>query len=157
MPAGGVRPARIASPSSPSVHERTGCDGRTQPADWVTVVTDWLPVAVAAPVVIVAVPLEVFEAVPVAVEVPPDPIWTCVTSAPFTEALPTAVLPPLDAWASPMFSTSALWWTTLTEPAPPPDIPDAVWLAVVAASALVGYMAPPSELGLTWDPERFGV
>ena len=29
--------------------------------------------------------------------------------------------------------------------------------AVVAASALVGYMAPPSELGLTWDPERFGV
>jgi 3-isopropylmalate/(R)-2-methylmalate dehydratase large subunit len=29
--------------------------------------------------------------------------------------------------------------------------------AVVAASALVGYMAPPSELGLTWDPELFGV
>ena len=29
--------------------------------------------------------------------------------------------------------------------------------AVVAASALVGYMAPPSELGLDWDPERFGV
>jgi 3-isopropylmalate/(R)-2-methylmalate dehydratase large subunit len=29
--------------------------------------------------------------------------------------------------------------------------------AVVAASALAGYMAPPSELGLAWDPERFGV
>jgi 3-isopropylmalate/(R)-2-methylmalate dehydratase large subunit len=29
--------------------------------------------------------------------------------------------------------------------------------AVVAASALVGYMAPPGELGLTWDPELFGV
>ena len=29
--------------------------------------------------------------------------------------------------------------------------------AVVAASALVGYMAPPDELGLAWDPERFGV
>jgi len=29
--------------------------------------------------------------------------------------------------------------------------------AVVAASALVGYMAPPNELGLTWDPELFGV
>ena len=29
--------------------------------------------------------------------------------------------------------------------------------AVVAASALVGYMAPPSELGLKWDPEQFGV
>jgi homoaconitase/3-isopropylmalate dehydratase large subunit len=29
--------------------------------------------------------------------------------------------------------------------------------AVVAASALVGYMAPPTELGLSWDPERFGV
>ena len=28
---------------------------------------------------------------------------------------------------------------------------------VVAASALVGYMAPPSELGLRWDPERFGI
>src|SRR5439155_16656733 len=27
--------------------------------------------------------------------------------------------------------------------------------AVVAASALVGYMAPPSELGLTWDPHQF--
>jgi len=29
--------------------------------------------------------------------------------------------------------------------------------AVVAASALVGYMAPPSELGLKWDPTEFGV
>jgi 3-isopropylmalate/(R)-2-methylmalate dehydratase large subunit len=29
--------------------------------------------------------------------------------------------------------------------------------AVVAASALVGYMAPPSELGLNWDPDVFGV
>ncbi len=28
---------------------------------------------------------------------------------------------------------------------------------VVAASALAGYMAPPSELGLTWDPVAFGV
>jgi 3-isopropylmalate/(R)-2-methylmalate dehydratase large subunit len=29
--------------------------------------------------------------------------------------------------------------------------------AVVAASALAGYMAPPGELGLKWDPEAFGV
>src|SRR5207302_113855 len=29
--------------------------------------------------------------------------------------------------------------------------------AVVAASALVGYMAPPSELGLEWNAEEFGV
>jgi 3-isopropylmalate/(R)-2-methylmalate dehydratase large subunit len=29
--------------------------------------------------------------------------------------------------------------------------------AVVAASVLVGYMAPPSELGIDWDPEQFGV
>jgi 3-isopropylmalate/(R)-2-methylmalate dehydratase large subunit len=29
--------------------------------------------------------------------------------------------------------------------------------AVVAASALVGYMAPPDELGLRWSPEDFGV
>jgi 3-isopropylmalate/(R)-2-methylmalate dehydratase large subunit len=29
--------------------------------------------------------------------------------------------------------------------------------AVVAASALLGYMAPPGELGLTWDAEQFGV
>jgi 3-isopropylmalate/(R)-2-methylmalate dehydratase large subunit len=29
--------------------------------------------------------------------------------------------------------------------------------AVVAASALAGYMAPPGELGLSWNPERFGV
>jgi homoaconitase/3-isopropylmalate dehydratase large subunit len=28
---------------------------------------------------------------------------------------------------------------------------------VVAASALVGYMAPPDELGLKWSPEEFGV
>jgi homoaconitase/3-isopropylmalate dehydratase large subunit len=27
--------------------------------------------------------------------------------------------------------------------------------AVVAASALLGYMAPPSELRLHWDPERY--
>jgi len=29
--------------------------------------------------------------------------------------------------------------------------------AVVASSALAGYMAPPSELGLRWDPEAFGI
>jgi 3-isopropylmalate/(R)-2-methylmalate dehydratase large subunit len=29
--------------------------------------------------------------------------------------------------------------------------------SVVAASALAGYMAPPTELGLTWDAERFGI
>ena len=29
--------------------------------------------------------------------------------------------------------------------------------AVVAASALAGYMAPPSELGLSWDADKFGV
>ncbi len=29
--------------------------------------------------------------------------------------------------------------------------------AVVAASALVGYMAPPSELGLDWNPDIYGV
>jgi 3-isopropylmalate/(R)-2-methylmalate dehydratase large subunit len=29
--------------------------------------------------------------------------------------------------------------------------------AVVAASAIAGYMAPPSEIGLAWDPERYAV
>ena len=29
--------------------------------------------------------------------------------------------------------------------------------SVVAASALAGYMAPPSELGLAWNAEEFGV
>ena len=29
--------------------------------------------------------------------------------------------------------------------------------AIVAASALFGYMGPPSELGLKWSPEEFGV
>jgi 3-isopropylmalate/(R)-2-methylmalate dehydratase large subunit len=29
--------------------------------------------------------------------------------------------------------------------------------AIVAASALAGYMAPPSELGLTWDPDEYGI
>jgi 3-isopropylmalate/(R)-2-methylmalate dehydratase large subunit len=29
--------------------------------------------------------------------------------------------------------------------------------AVVAASALLGYMAPPGELGLQWDPEAYGI
>jgi len=29
--------------------------------------------------------------------------------------------------------------------------------AVVAASAMLGYMGPPSELGLRWDAQRFGV
>jgi 3-isopropylmalate/(R)-2-methylmalate dehydratase large subunit len=29
--------------------------------------------------------------------------------------------------------------------------------SVVAASAMLGYMAPPSELGLTWEPEAFAV
>ena len=29
--------------------------------------------------------------------------------------------------------------------------------AVVAASALIGYMAPPGELGLEWNPDEYGV
>ena len=29
--------------------------------------------------------------------------------------------------------------------------------SVVAASALLGYMGPPSELGLAWDAEHFGI
>ena len=29
--------------------------------------------------------------------------------------------------------------------------------AVVASSALLGYMGPPSELGLRWDPETYGI
>jgi homoaconitase/3-isopropylmalate dehydratase large subunit len=29
--------------------------------------------------------------------------------------------------------------------------------SVVAASALVGYMAPPSELGIEWDPQKYGL
>ncbi len=29
--------------------------------------------------------------------------------------------------------------------------------SVVAASALAGYMAPPTELGLAWDPQKYGV
>ncbi len=29
--------------------------------------------------------------------------------------------------------------------------------SVVAASALIGYMAPPTELGLKWDPEIYGM
>ena len=29
--------------------------------------------------------------------------------------------------------------------------------AVVASSALIGYMAPPSELGLEWNPDEYGV
>ena len=29
--------------------------------------------------------------------------------------------------------------------------------AIVAASALAGYMAPPGELGLKWDPDLYGV
>lgn len=29
--------------------------------------------------------------------------------------------------------------------------------SVVAASALIGYMAPPTELGLTWDAEKYGI
>ena len=28
--------------------------------------------------------------------------------------------------------------------------------AVVAASAMLGYMAVPTDLGIEWDPERFG-
>ena len=29
--------------------------------------------------------------------------------------------------------------------------------AVVASSALLGYMGPPGELGLAWDAEKLGV
>ena len=29
--------------------------------------------------------------------------------------------------------------------------------AVVASSALLGYMAPPSALRLPWEPERYGI
>jgi homoaconitase/3-isopropylmalate dehydratase large subunit len=29
--------------------------------------------------------------------------------------------------------------------------------SVVASSAMLGYMGPPSELGLEWEPEAFAV
>ncbi len=29
--------------------------------------------------------------------------------------------------------------------------------AVVAASAMLGFMGPPSELGIDWEAERFGI
>jgi homoaconitase/3-isopropylmalate dehydratase large subunit len=29
--------------------------------------------------------------------------------------------------------------------------------AIVASSALAGYMAPPSEIGLKWDPDKYGI
>ena len=29
--------------------------------------------------------------------------------------------------------------------------------AVVAASALLGYLGPPGELGLVWEPELYAV
>jgi homoaconitase/3-isopropylmalate dehydratase large subunit len=29
--------------------------------------------------------------------------------------------------------------------------------SVVAASALAGYMAPPTELGIPWDAEKYGL
>ena len=29
--------------------------------------------------------------------------------------------------------------------------------SVVAASALIGYMAPPTELGIEWDAEKYGL
>jgi len=29
--------------------------------------------------------------------------------------------------------------------------------AVVASSALLGYLGPPSELGLAWEPEKYGI
>ena len=29
--------------------------------------------------------------------------------------------------------------------------------AVVAASAMLGYMGPPGELGIDWEAERFGI
>jgi len=29
--------------------------------------------------------------------------------------------------------------------------------AVVASSALLGYIAPPSELSLSWKPELYGL
>jgi 3-isopropylmalate/(R)-2-methylmalate dehydratase large subunit len=29
--------------------------------------------------------------------------------------------------------------------------------AIVASSALAGYMAPPGELGLAWEPDLYGV
>ena len=104
-------------------------------ASWVRSVVESLPVAVASPVWIEAVPSELLDALPELELTPPpepDPVLDATVGAPppppplppvlwdvsaeFPELLPTAMLPPVFADALPWLTTEAFWSTTWIEP-----------------------------------------
>ena len=73
-------------------------------------VVDWLPEALAAPVLMVAVPVELLVGLPrltLSPMRPPEAVW--LIDWVLVELLPMAVLLPVEATASPLLLTVAVW------------------------------------------------
>jgi hypothetical protein len=98
-------------------------------------VLDELPVAVALPVLMLALPFDELLAVPVLLLTPappPPPPAVCVPVAEFVEPFPVAVLPPELADAPPVFDTDALWFT--------------IWMLPLWPFTVVFWDAPGDDL-----------
>ena len=100
-------------------------------ADWGTLVSEWLPVADALPVEIVARPSEVLCDLPLLDASPADALAVWRRPALFSDSLPVAVLPPVLARATPALATSAPCWMIRMFPSEPLAWPFADWLIVV--------------------------
>ena len=139
-------------------------------ADWMTCVSDLLPVADALPVLTVALPSERLVALPSLAAMPAAEFASCTRPAPLVDSLPVAELPPVFARATPLFVTTASWLMTRMPPSWPWAEPTAVWLIVVfdwlpTAEALpVEIVAVPFEPFAAWPvlvagprPEALGL
>jgi hypothetical protein len=98
-------------------------------------VLDKLPVAVALPVVMLALPVDELLADPVLLftpDPPPPPPADCVPVAEFVEPFPVALLPPELATAVPPFDTVALWLM--------------IWMLPLCPLTVVFWEAPGDDL-----------
>ncbi len=123
-----------------------------------TVVVERLPVAVASPVWMSAVPSELFVVsavlldAPVALSDEPEaaPVWS--VAAVLSDSLPVPVLPPVDALAFPSLETSASWSAiTMHPPRPQTYCGSTLCLTVVSGSDPVAA-APPVSVSLVPSP-----
>jgi hypothetical protein len=121
-------------------------------ATWLTPVLDELPVELASPVVMPAVPFDVLLAVPVLLATePPVAPWRVLAVLP--ESFPVAELPPVFDVAVPVLLTVADWLTMRIPPSPPGTLalPFAVWLMPVLDELPVDVALPVVTPAVPFD------
>src|SRR3954454_12521108 len=133
-----------------------------QPWSGLTVVDESLPTAVAGPVLMVAVPLELLTGPPMVRPTPirpPDTVWPAtLVEALLVELLPMAVLLPVLAWAWPRLTTLASWKEANrlepqgAAPTPPPPGPPAPPTSTTPPAPTPGPPGPPGRPGPVAKP-----